>query len=202
MGVPRASGDVPHLHCSQKPHKVVIFVVRIRVKSGVDVAWFADTYERARRKRNDDLMERASTGILPLVRSIIFWPASRCVRAHSTALSYRSGLDHLLYSGSGVGGASDEESAELQMACFMGLVSFLASRHEVLRVSTWNRKVNLRGSTRERERDRRFASGGGGAVAWLYARREGDARAGKRIGGSWNPHPLVLVSWRRSLFLF
>lgn len=27
------------------------------------------------------------------------------------------------------------------MACFMGLVSFLASRHEVLRIDTWNRKV-------------------------------------------------------------
>ncbi|CAN0356601.1 unnamed protein product, partial [Scytosiphon promiscuus] len=47
----------------------------------------------------------------------------------------KTGLDHLLYSGRGVGGESEEEAAELHVACFMGLVSFLASRHEVLRVA-------------------------------------------------------------------
>eukprot|EP00752_Nemacystus_decipiens_P015150 g13496.t1 len=59
-----------------------------------------------------------------------------------------SGLDHLLYSGGGVGGASDEEATELQMACFMGLVSFFASRHEVLRVATWNRPRALNAAAR------------------------------------------------------
>lgn len=44
------------------------------------------------------------------------------------------GLDHLLYSGRGAGG-HQEEAAELHVACFMGLLSFLASRHEVLRVA-------------------------------------------------------------------
>eukprot|EP00904_Undaria_pinnatifida_P011011 jgi/Undpi1/703/HiC_scaffold_10.g04167.m1 len=45
-----------------------------------------------------------------------------------------SDLDHLLYIESGAMG-SDEESMELRMACFMGLVSFLSGRLEVLRVS-------------------------------------------------------------------
>ncbi|CAN0198353.1 unnamed protein product [Ectocarpus sp. 6 AP-2014] len=46
-----------------------------------------------------------------------------------------SGLDHLLFSGRGAGGSHEEESTELHVACFMGLVSFLAGRPEVLRVS-------------------------------------------------------------------
>lgn len=33
---------------------------------------------------------------------------------------------------------SGEESTELRVACFMGLVSFLSSRVEVLRVSPWH----------------------------------------------------------------
>ena len=45
------------------------------------------------------------------------------------------GLDHLLYDGGEVSGASEEEEAELRMACYMGLVSFFASRHEVLKVT-------------------------------------------------------------------
>eukprot|EP00904_Undaria_pinnatifida_P010989 jgi/Undpi1/701/HiC_scaffold_10.g04165.m1 len=45
-----------------------------------------------------------------------------------------SDLDHLLYIESGAMG-SDEESMELRVACFMGLVSFLSGRLEVLRVS-------------------------------------------------------------------
>lgn len=45
-----------------------------------------------------------------------------------------AGLDHLLYSGRGAGGVA-EEAAELHVACFMDLISFLASRPEVLRVS-------------------------------------------------------------------
>ncbi|CBN78745.1 peptidase S8 and S53 [Ectocarpus siliculosus] len=59
-----------------------------------------------------------------------------------------AGLDHLLYDGREVSGASEEEAAELRMACYMGLVSFLASRHEVLKVAGWNRKVNLNAAAR------------------------------------------------------
>lgn len=44
------------------------------------------------------------------------------------------GLDHLLYKESGEG-ESQDEAAELRVACFMGLVSFLAGRTEVLRVA-------------------------------------------------------------------
>ena len=44
------------------------------------------------------------------------------------------GVDHLLTSGRGAGGQG-KEALELHMACFMGLVSFLASRPEVLRVA-------------------------------------------------------------------
>lgn len=45
------------------------------------------------------------------------------------------GLDHLLYLGRGAGGSEDGEAAELHVACFMGFVSFLASRPEVLRIA-------------------------------------------------------------------
>lgn len=58
-----------------------------------------------------------------------------------SATTKKTGLDHLLHSGRGVGGETEEEAAELHVACFMGLVSFLANRHEVLRVATWNMKV-------------------------------------------------------------
>lgn len=51
---------------------------------------------------------------------------------------FHAGLDHLLASGRGVGGQG-EEAAELHMACFMGLVSFLAGRPEVLRVAPKHR---------------------------------------------------------------
>lgn len=37
------------------------------------------------------------------------------------------------------------------MACYMGLVSFFASRHEVLKVTGWNRKVRERKTRRERQ---------------------------------------------------
>lgn len=43
-----------------------------------------------------------------------------------TGAHYLSGVDHLLYSA---------QTSETQVACFMGLLSFLASRPEVLRVS-------------------------------------------------------------------
>lgn len=45
------------------------------------------------------------------------------------------GLDHLLPNGRGAGGQDKDETDELQMACFMGLVSSFASTPEVLRVS-------------------------------------------------------------------
>lgn len=51
-----------------------------------------------------------------------------------------TGLDHLLYDGRGVGGQR-EEAEELHVACFMGLVSFLAGRLEVLRIAPWHTKV-------------------------------------------------------------
>ena len=56
-----------------------------------------------------------------------------------------SGLDHLLYSGRGVGGHSDE-ATELHVACFMGLISFLASKQEVLRIAP-SRPVRLLDAT-------------------------------------------------------
>lgn len=50
--------------------------------------------------------------------------------------SLPAGLDHLLHSGRGVGGSSEDgEAAELHVACFMSLVSFLAGRLETLRVA-------------------------------------------------------------------
>lgn len=56
-----------------------------------------------------------------------------------------SGLDHLLYSGRGAGGHSDE-ATELHVACFMGLISFLASKQEVLRIAP-SRPVRLLDAT-------------------------------------------------------
>lgn len=47
-------------------------------------------------------------------------------------------MDHLLHLGRGAGGKRGAESDELQMACLMGLVSFLASVPEVQRVSPFH----------------------------------------------------------------
>lgn len=44
-------------------------------------------------------------------------------------------MDHLLHLGRGAGGKRGTESDELQMACLMGLVSFLAAAPEVQRIS-------------------------------------------------------------------
>lgn len=49
------------------------------------------------------------------------------------------GLDHLLPPGRGAGGSKGAESEELKVACFMGLVSYLASVPEVLRVAPLHR---------------------------------------------------------------
>ena len=49
-----------------------------------------------------------------------------------------AGMDHLLYRGKGAGGSTGAESDELQMACFMGLVSFLSGLPEVQRVSPFH----------------------------------------------------------------
>ncbi|CAN0335611.1 unnamed protein product, partial [Ectocarpus fasciculatus] len=59
-----------------------------------------------------------------------------------------AGLDHLLFSGRGAGGSHEEESTELHVACFMGLVSFLAGRPEVLRVSPRHTKRMLNEAAR------------------------------------------------------
>ncbi|CAN0316610.1 unnamed protein product, partial [Scytosiphon promiscuus] len=58
------------------------------------------------------------------------------------------GLDHLLFLGRGAGGSTEEESTELHVACFMGLVSVLAARMDVLRVSSWHSKRLLNESAR------------------------------------------------------
>ena len=47
-------------------------------------------------------------------------------------------MDHLLYRGKGAGGSTGAESDELQMACLMGLVSFLSGLPEVQRVSPFH----------------------------------------------------------------
>ena len=61
-------------------------------------------------------------------------------RKRVTLICEYTGLHHLLYSGRGAGGTShDGEAEELHVACFMGLVSFLTSRLEVLRVAPRHR---------------------------------------------------------------
>lgn len=60
-----------------------------------------------------------------------------------TLLPITTGIDHLLAPGRGVGGSEGAESDELRVACFMGLVSFLASRPEVLRVAPLHRSKIL-----------------------------------------------------------
>ena len=47
-------------------------------------------------------------------------------------------MDHLLHLGRGAGGNSGGESDELQVACLMGLVSYLAGIPEVQRVSPFH----------------------------------------------------------------
>ena len=47
-------------------------------------------------------------------------------------------MDHLLHLGRGAGGSTGAESDELQMACLMGLVSYLAGLPEVQRVSPFH----------------------------------------------------------------
>lgn len=66
---------------------------------------------------------------------------SFCV-SHIRIISTLAGIDHLLPNGRGAGGSRGEESDELHVACFMGLLSFLASQPEVMRVSA-ARKVRL-----------------------------------------------------------
>lgn len=44
-------------------------------------------------------------------------------------------MEHLLYGGRGAGGKEGEEADELQMACFMGLLSFFAATPEVQRIA-------------------------------------------------------------------
>lgn len=58
-----------------------------------------------------------------------------------------TGLAHLLYNGRGARGQREEEE-ELHVACFMGFVSFLAGRIEVLRVAPWHAKVVFNAAAR------------------------------------------------------
>ena len=45
-------------------------------------------------------------------------------------------------------GGQGEEAEELHVACFMGLVSFLAGRLEVLRIAPWHKQVLLNAAAR------------------------------------------------------
>lgn len=45
-------------------------------------------------------------------------------------------------------GGRGDEAAEMHVACFMGLVSFLAGRIEVLRIAPWHMKVLLNAAAR------------------------------------------------------
>lgn len=51
---------------------------------------------------------------------------------------HTAGMDHLLHLGRGSGGSTGAESDELQMACLMGLVSYLSGLPEVQRVSPFH----------------------------------------------------------------
>ena len=51
---------------------------------------------------------------------------------------HTAGMDHLLHLGRGSGGSTGAESEELQMACLMGLVSYLSGLPEVQRVSPFH----------------------------------------------------------------
>lgn len=68
--------------------------------------------------------------------------SSNCLRTHASVCDARfcdtAGMDHLLHQGRGAGGSTGAESDELQMACFMGLVSYLAGLPEVQRVSPFH----------------------------------------------------------------
>ncbi|CAM9166855.1 unnamed protein product, partial [Hapterophycus canaliculatus] len=57
-------------------------------------------------------------------------------------------MDHLLFGGRGAGGSTEEESTELHVACFMGLVSVLTGRLDVLRVSSRHSKRVLNEAAR------------------------------------------------------
>ena len=48
-------------------------------------------------------------------------------------------MEHLLYTGS-EDAWSSEKATELRVACFMGLLSFLSGRIEVLRIAPWHAK--------------------------------------------------------------
>ncbi|CAB1107200.1 unnamed protein product [Ectocarpus sp. CCAP 1310/34] len=78
---------------------------------------------------------------------ICSWDEVALIQAGDDSLLV-TGLDHLLFSGRGAGGSHEEESTELHVACFMGLVSFFAGRPEVLRVSPRHTKRVLNEAAR------------------------------------------------------
>lgn len=63
--------------------------------------------------------------------------------SHSWFSSSLEGLDHLLPNGRGAGGREGEEAEELKATCFMGLLSYLASTPEVLRISSLHKSKFL-----------------------------------------------------------
>lgn len=73
----------------------------------------------------------------PAPGDVCSWGGLRVHYAGSDVL-YITGMDHLLHQGRGAGGSTGAESDELQMACFMGLVSYLAGLPEVQRVSPFH----------------------------------------------------------------
>ncbi|CAM9423631.1 unnamed protein product, partial [Ectocarpus sp. 12 AP-2014] len=70
----------------------------------------------------------------PTIGDVCSWDGLVVVHTDDDLLTMK-GMDHLLPEGRGAGGNEGPEADELQVACFMALLSFLASRPEVLRVS-------------------------------------------------------------------
>ncbi|CAN0100531.1 unnamed protein product, partial [Ascophyllum nodosum] len=91
-------------------------------------AWRAREWIRAA-----DVVQELTEAVDTSPSDICSWENTAIHQASDNVLTV-SGVDHLLISGRGAGGQG-EEAVELHMACFMDLVSFLASRPEVLRVA-------------------------------------------------------------------
>ncbi|CAM9519204.1 unnamed protein product, partial [Scytosiphon promiscuus] len=70
----------------------------------------------------------------PTIGGVCSWDELVVFHTDHDLLTLR-GIDHLLPGGRGAGGNEGEEADELQVACFMGLLSFLAARPEVVRIS-------------------------------------------------------------------
>ncbi|CAM9868950.1 unnamed protein product, partial [Ascophyllum nodosum] len=104
-------------------------------------AWRAREWIRAA-----DVVEELTEAVDTSPSDICSWDSTAIHQASDNVLTV-SGVDHLLASGRGAGGQG-EEAVELHMACFMGLVSFLASRPEVLRVAPKHKRRLLNAAAR------------------------------------------------------